>query len=258
MIATSPSLAVERAALVALHDAANDDLRERLGLVCAPVGGGLLSAATPLPETAIVINRALGVSANEIDAVAARYATLGVERYFVQLEADPGLDRGPLEPTRNWQTFACAAPAQVETNASVTVVEIDASRGEDFARVVCSAFDIGSIGEPWLAKLPGAGGWRVFLGLIDGHVAGVGALFQDGTHAWCDFGATATEFRRRGVQRALLHHRVKAAFSAGATRVYTCTGVAVPGEAQSSYHNILACGFGETDIKFNLAPRKAS
>src|SRR5690606_29679144 len=101
---------------------------------------------------------------------------------------------------------------------------------------------------PWIARLPGAPRFRVFLTMAGDEAVGTGALYLAGGVAWTDFGATDPAFRGRGAQGANLAHRVRAAIEAGARRIHTCTGVAVPGEAQHSYGNIRRCGFTETHV----------
>jgi GNAT superfamily N-acetyltransferase len=74
---------------------------------------------------------------------------------------------------------------------------------------------------------------------------------------WTDWGATAPDFRGRGLQRALLCHRLRLADGLGLVRVHTCTGAPAPGDPQHSYANILRCGFAETRLRANLAPAVA-
>ena len=86
--------------------------------------------------------------------------------------------------------------------------------------------------------------------------AGTGAVFIDGETAWMDFGATSPQFRRRGSQSSLLCHRVQFALERGCTRMFTCTGEAVPGDPQHSYSNIQKAGFVEDYVRANYAPPK--
>lgn len=74
---------------------------------------------------------------------------------------------------------------------------------------------------------------------------------------WFDFGATAPAFRRRGSQAALLAARVERALDLGCRAMYTCTGVAVPGDPQHSYKNILKAGFREDYVRANYAPPRS-
>ena len=86
--------------------------------------------------------------------------------------------------------------------------------------------------------------------------AGTGAVFIDGETAWMDFGATSPQFRCRGSQSSLLRHRVQFALEQGCTRMFTCTGEAVPGDPQHSYSNIQKAGFVEDYVRANYAPPK--
>jgi hypothetical protein len=40
----------------------------------------------------------------------------------------------------------------------------------------------------------------------------------------------------------------------GCRKIFTCTGVSVPGDPQHSYNNILKAGFKEDYIRENYAP----
>ena len=60
--------------------------------------------------------------------------------------------------------------------------------------------------------------------------------------------------RGKGVQKALLAHRIRVARHLGCHTILTCTGEAVPGDAQISYGNILKSGFREAELLFNYAP----
>ena len=71
---------IEQAALESLHGAADDDLRNQLGLGVESIGSGMQSIASTLPASAIVINRVLGLGLAEpmrsewLDEMAGRYA----------------------------------------------------------------------------------------------------------------------------------------------------------------------------------------
>ncbi len=262
---------IERAAEEALHDVADADLRARLGLASVPVAGGVALIAAALPPTAVVANRVLGLgldlplSEAAIEEVSSLYREAGVERYFVQL-LTPSLDAelvamlhaAGLERARGWQKFTrnAASPPPPVATRGLEIREIDEADGIAFAEIVCAAFDLGDAAVPWLAGLPRHPDWRAFMAFEGTTPAGAGALFVQGDAGWTDWGATAPAFRRRGVQRALLAERIRAAAEAGCRRLHTCTGEAVPGDPQHSYNNILRCGFEETYVRENWAPPK--
>jgi GNAT superfamily N-acetyltransferase len=258
---TDEATAIEMAALAALHRAATPEIRLRLGLAFRPIAGGMASIAATLPASAIVVNRALGfpgrLDTAGLAAVSATYRSAEVERFFVNGEADrAAADTAGFVPARAWAKFARPREAPLPDTARVNIVEVDAETATAAARIVTAAFDLGTGAVPWLACLAGAPGWHVFLALIEGQPAGTGALFIDGDIGWTDWGATDPQFRCRGVQRALLVHRLRLADTIGCARAYTCTGTAVPGEPQHSYANILRCGFEDITVRPNWAPRR--
>lgn len=248
---------IERAALQSLHRTADEALRAQLGLEWRDIGAGSLSLAARLPASAIVVNRALGLDpAGAREAVAA-YGAAGVERFFLN-GTDPGL--AGIGPARGWRKFRrnLAGPMPVPRSTHA-IRELGPVDGPAFARIVCAAFDLGPAAEPWLARLPGAPGWRVFGAMDpDGEIAGVGALFRLGDAGWTDWGATRPSHRGQGVQAALLAHRVRVARDMGLATLHTCTGEAVPGDPQHSYANILRAGFEKAELRANFAPALAS
>ena len=266
-MAIHESESIERAALLDLHAAADASDVEALGLECRETGTALVSIARGLPASAIVINRALGLglaapaTRAEVDALVAAYRDAGVAQYFVQVHPDAGppelaawLRAAGLRADRGWQKFV-REPVTVETPATdLAVREIGREHGEAFAEIVCNGFDLGDAAIAWLAKLPGRAGWHVYMSFAGDEPAGVGALFVRDGVGWTDYGATAPEFRRRGSQGAVMAARLERARELGCRRIFTCTGVAVPGDPQHSYNNILKAGFGEAYVRDNYAP----
>ncbi len=250
-----PSLRVERAALHSLHAAATPDIAARLGLRWIEIGGGAASVAAALPPSAIVVNRALGLDPEGARQAVKAYGVAGVARFFLN-GADPDLPG--IGQVRGWQKFSRTLDGPMPVSrADLAVRELGPDDGAEFAAIVCAAFDVGEAAEPWLARLPGRPGWRIFGAVIDGRIAGVGALFHADGAGWTDWGATRPAFRGRGVQQSLLARRVRAARAMGLSSLHTCTGEAVPGDPQHSYANILRAGFAETALRPNWAPPRA-
>ena len=264
-----PSETIERAALRDLHRAATPELVEKLGLQVLEDGNTLVSIAGALPASAIVINRAMGIGTDcpadqeQLENIVAAYRDAGVKRYFIQVqptarpEALPGwLEALGLEKARGWQKFARNPDPVTGTATDLTVNEIGAEQGEAFARIVCDGFDLGEVAIPWLARLPGREGWRIFMAFDGDTPAGAGALFLREGYAWTDFAATAPAFRKRGCQAALLTARIRCARESGCREIFNCTGEDVEGDPQHSYNNIKKLGFRETYLQANYAPPK--
>lgn len=262
-----PGEIVERDSMADILAAATPDLAKRLGLQALTIGSTLVSVASKLPATAIVINRALGLglsspeTRDSIHGMVQAYRDAGVGRFFIQCHpaAQPAAmlewltDEG-LEKARGWQKFSRGREAVPRVDAEARIEEIGPEFGDAFGRILCDAFDFGNAAIPWLAGVPGRQGWHIFMAFVDDEPAGVGALFVKDGIGDIDFGATAPKFRGRGIQQAILAKRVACALDHGCREIVTCTGVAVPGDPQHSYSNIKRAGFRETYVRENYAP----
>jgi GNAT superfamily N-acetyltransferase len=258
---------IESAALRDLHAAAGTRLVKALGLQCGASNGRVVSVAAALPESAIVINRALGIglgkaeSVDSIRALVDTYRNAGVGRFFIQRHpcAEPSeiadwLLAAGLEKARGWQKFSRGIEPAPAVCTDLRIRPVGRPYGDAFAKIVCAAFDLGRMAEPWLAELPGRPAWHVFMSFDGDRPAGAGALFVKDGLGWTDFGATAPEYRRRGSQGALLARRIDHAISLGCRSIFTCTGEDVAGDPQHSYRNILKMGFDAAYVRENYAP----
>lgn len=261
---------IERRALEHWHAAADATARETAGLDWIAIAGGYASVAARLPPSAIVANRALGLGLErparreEVAELARLYRDRGVVRYFAQVHpgAQPAelgawLQAEGLAPARGWMKFSRGRAAPPEARTDLRIAPVRADRAPEAARIAADAFDLGHAAIPWIVGLIGGERWRLF-GAYDGEtLAGLGGLYVEDGIGWCDFGATAPAFRRRGAQSALLAHRVRAALDLGCRTIATCTGESVAGDPQHSYANILKTGFEERYVRPNFAPPSA-
>jgi GNAT superfamily N-acetyltransferase len=220
---------VERHELATLHGAADDALKARLQLQSVTVGGALVSIAGALPPSSIVVNRTIGLGLSgpedpeTIRRIVALYREAGVARYFVHVHPDaqpPGirdwlLEAG-LEKARGWMKFTRGRDAPPPAATDLTIRPAVTADGD----------------EP----------------------AGTGGLYVRDGIGFCDFGATAPAFRRRGSQSALLRRRIMDAIDMGCRMIVTETGEEVEGDPQHSYKNILRMGFEEAYVRENYAP----
>lgn len=256
---------IESAALRDLHEAADKTLRRRLGLHCHDSGDAVVSVAANDPS--IVINRTSGLgvftpaSRRQVDQVVDTYREAGVARFFIQhhpqarpAELPEWLAAAGLVPRRAWMKFRHELDALPETAGSLQVEPVDTMHTESFGAIIADGFDLAPESAPLLAGLVNRPGWHPFMVRVGDQVGGVATLFVHEGVGWCDWGATRPEFRSRGIQRALLAARLSLARQLGCTAVYTTTGVAVPGDRQHSYNNILRAGFRELYESGNFAP----
>lgn len=248
--------AIERLALQSLHEVATPDLRRDLGLDWCERHSVTASLAAGLPRSAIVVNRAFPTRGADLSTAAEPFRAAGVARFFLHVPHGTSFpaEHG-FKEARAWQKFVRFQGAELPDAPTIDIEQVTPGSGaQAAARIVCAAFDLGMAAEPWLARLCHDLRWRIFVARIDGVPAGTGALFVSNGVGWCDWGATAPAFRGRGVQLALLRHRIIEADELGLARVHTCTGAPVPADPQHSYRNILRCGFEETLLRRNLAP----
>ena len=184
-----------------------------------------------------------------------------MDRFFVQVhpkhrpsEISGWLKEEKLRVGRGWQKFSRGRDSISSSKSELSVREIDSDHGEAFAEIVCDAFDIGEKALSWLSKLPSRSDWHVYMSFYRDTPAGVGALFVKDGLGWTDFAATAPAFRRKGSQGALMSARLECALDLGCKKIFTCTGVSVPGDSQHSYSNILKAGFTEDYVRDNYEP----
>src|SRR5690606_4357389 len=154
------------------------------------------------PASAIVVNRTIGLgldslaSKDDVDRIVASYRDAGISRYFVHVHpnAKPTglgawLRAAGLEKARGWQKFVRGAAPPPEVRTDLAIRRVGPEHGEDFARIVCDAFDLGASAIPWLAEIPGQDDFHVFMSFDGDTPAGTGGLFVRNGFAWLDFGA---------------------------------------------------------------------
>jgi GNAT superfamily N-acetyltransferase len=258
---------LERCALEDLHRAADESDIKSIGVASHSVGAAFVSVAPQLPSSAIVINRVIGLglgaatSSEEVQELVSIYRDRNVTRYFVQLHPNhkpartkEWLKEAGLKEGRGWQKFSRGHKPVIAHKSDLSVREIDQAHGRDFGSILCDAFDLGDKAIPWLSKLAARPDWHIFMSFDGENPAGVGALYVKDGFGWTDFGATAPAFRRRGSQGVLMAARLECALDLGCKKIFSCTGVNVPGDSQHSYSNILKAGFTEEYVRENYEP----
>lgn len=255
---------IEAEALAEFHRAAPGTVRAEMDLQLDEVDGALVSLAARGGN--VVINRTIGLGVTQpaTQATLARiktiYAEAGIGRYLVHLSSRslppmlPDLvEEAGFVRDRAWMKFARSDLPVAQRITGLEIREIDAGNAADFGRIASAAFDLDASAGAALAALVGRPGWHVYMSFAGREPAGTGAMFVKDGVAWIDWGATDPAFRRQGSQSALLARRVAHAIELGCSLLGACTGEAVPGEEQASYHNILRCGFEEYGLRENYS-----
>ncbi len=256
---------IEAAGLEALHAAASDELRARLGLRLERIEGTLVSMAANDPS--ILLNRAVGLGLTRpatregIERICATYSEHGVERFYLGVHpaarpdgVEQWLDDAGLETGRRWMKFERGPDQAPTAESSLEVREIGEEHVDAFGRIAASGFGLTPAAAPLFRGLIDRSGFHLYMTFDGDTPAGTGLVYIDGECAWFDWAATDPASRRRGSQRSVLARRIEDALDAGCTRLLTCTGEAVPGDPQHSYHNIEWAGFEPKFLRENWRP----
>ena len=257
---------MEAAGLVAVHEEASDAIRDRLGLHLERIDGTMVSIVASDPSP--LFNRALGLGLNGpatedgIDRICRAYREHDVEQFYLGVHpaARPDgieqlLETAGLKPDRGWMKFERGPDPAPAAESNLEVCEIGEEYVDEFGRIAAAAYGMTPEAAGLVRGLVDRPGFHLYMTFDGDTPAGTGAMAIDGDRAWFEWAATDPAFRQRGSQRALLARRIEDAVAAGCTRLLTCTGEAVPGDPQHSYHNIEWAGFESKFVRENWVPR---
>ena len=228
------------------------------------VGGATCLRAETAPDSPM-LNRIVGLgTAGALDErdVDAALAAMGDTSFYVAVgpDADPALGRmlaaRGLEPGWGWMLFERGPLPPPTIQTSLSVMEVDTSRAAAWAAVVLDGYGLPAGCAPMVERVPGLPGWHGFLALVDDEPAGAAAVWLDGRAAYFGFAATRPEHRGKGAQGALFAARIARAIDAGCTRLVTETGERRDDRPNTSYRNILRCGFEERFVVANRLRRR--
>jgi ribosomal protein S18 acetylase RimI-like enzyme len=236
------------------------------GLTHRRIGRGTLFAGLDH----LMLNHLVGAPPAAIDEAVHTYRDLGATRFLLSFEErelpralELGAPHGLVRFRRPWATLATPIDSRrpVASRLRVRAVRVRAVREDDAAEMgalICAAFDLPPNAAPIFTAALDRPRWHVFAAEREGELAGVGMLFVHERVAYLFAGATAPRHRRRGIQRALIAHRIARARDAGARIVGSETGVAVPGEPNPSWHNLERAGLRPVHITEHLCPEGAT
>jgi GNAT superfamily N-acetyltransferase len=256
----------EATALADLFAAVAPDVAARHGVVWTRFGPVLCTAVGALPSVS-VLNRLAGLelagpaTAEHLDAACAWFAERHCDAHAAVVpfgrhdRVEALLAQRGFEPGYSWMRFLRSplpAPAWPDR-----VRRAGAGEALAFGEVVASGFGMPSFAAEWLSRIVGRPGWRAYLAVEGGGVAGAAASFTLGGVAWLGFGAVLPAYRGKGAQSALLAARIADAAADGCTLVTTETGVREEGRPSFSYANILRAGFREAYVRPNHVLRRS-
>ena len=197
------------------------------GIRVEQVGAATLLAAENSPDLDFV-NSVHGLAAADAGAVTARYRALGLRG---GCEVARGADAAELVAAladAAWAQvgFHCSLRGPVAAGAAPASVPVELV-GEDgaaeFARILAAGHEIPQehrpVAEAAYAGWIGLPGVTAFVARVDGTVAGSGGLSVAGGIGYLANAATPPQWRRRGVQTALIAARIDAAARAGCKEV---------------------------------------
>ncbi len=258
--------AVEREVLSSLYSNCPAATKKALGFRIVYIDDALLLTAKADP--AIMLNRVHGLCADKeikpstIQKIAATYTALGIKNYFLHLyiEDQPQarqqqLINAGLTDARGWMRFIRDVSTPRGSESELRVEKIEANHANEFAAIVCDAFDMSNTATPLIAALANDPRWHLYASFDGDTMVGTGAMFVHDEIAWLDWAATVPNYRCKGSHSAIMAARIDQAKSLGCKHIVTETCEAVEGDPQHSYKNILKHGFEEMRIRQNYQPQ---
>lgn len=232
-----------------------DLFRSGGGTVIEFDGVTVFSAANfPIPDA----NRAIGlgtrvrITEELLDRTIAAFAP-GVP-FFLQIppdinppEAHEWIRTRGFVPQRRWVKVFREVGAAVPVPENERGIRVEPVREEAglFGDTICACFGFPTPMAKWFSALTGRSGWRVYLAFVGDSVAGAAALYLKDDVGALVAGGALKEFRRRGVQGALIERRIQDASEVGATLLVSEAAEDIPEKPNPSLHNLLRLGFRE-------------
>lgn len=209
----------------------------------------------------LLFNRVFGVPPRALPDVARIYARHGVSNWMMHV-AERDLDEvrrlastvGVEQFHRPWAKLARSRGPVVESPCDFEIDEARPDEAEAVAALFREGFHVPASAVPLVAALVGRPRWEVLVARDAGRVVGIGLAFDGHGGTSLEGGVTAATHRRQGIQGALMCGRVERAFARGASWVSSETGVAVPGQPNSSWRNMERCGLQQVALWHNVVP----
>lgn len=202
-----------------------------------------LASDAPIGNRAIALGLRAPCTREQILDLAQRFAASGMKNFALQISpyARPAAledwlrEAGLVQRGFSVKLVRDAAPVQLP---ALEVCRLDAGDKELFGDVSARGWGRPPIVAPFMSATVGCEKWQHFLAYVDGQPAGVAAMYIDGPYAWLGISSTLPDFRRRGVQKALIAQRIAAGLKHGVSHF-----IAETESVNISCGNLMQSGF---------------
>lgn len=263
--APDPARVVVQASIdawVDLFDAVGGRARERLGLEARPLDGGTLLLARGIDH--MMLNRLVLAPPTAAAHAAAVYQEHGVRRFLLsfardEVEAASAAASGVrlARFRRAWEVLAAPtvelAP-RPPCPSGVTIRPAGLGDAPAVAGLLCDGFDLPPAAASVLVAAIERPRWTVLVADDGNEPVAAGLAFHGEAACYLFAASTRPSHRGRGIQTALIDGRIQAALAERARIVGSETGVAIPGEANPSWHNLARAGLRSVHVTEHLCP----
>jgi len=200
------------------------------GIAIRRFGGAVAFASQTMPWPSFNTVKGLtDTNLEDLDAILEFYRLQGrkAQLEIVPSRVGPGFLRRLSELGLYQSGFHCSlvgetklqAPVSDRARQSIAIREIGADEFELYATLHCRGTGLPDDGIPHVRRnnevLHGRAGWTFFAAESNGVPAAAAVMHERGGIASLTFAATLPEFRRQGLQRALIEHRAAEASARG-------------------------------------------
>lgn len=246
---------LEQAEIDAWSDVCDADAirTDGFGWACWPSGESTLFCAAKSPV--LYHNRAFGLwnsreDPGAIDRVIDTYRTARASRFFVHVSPaaevrglpDALAGRG-FSLHNHWIKLYRTVEDMPDEIPGMHVTRIPSRLCPLYGLELVRTFEWPEGLAETLAATPNRPGWKVYVVWFDDVPAAYGAMFVNGGAAYIGPAVTRPDFRRRGAQTALIHHRIREAARHGCALLVTETADDTADKPNPSTHNLLRAGF---------------
>ena len=235
--------------------AATPEIAARYGLDTVPIGGGVALIATKAPT--LLYNRAIAFGLDDPIDEATLDRAIGLYRRDVPFSIQPSPLARPaeigdwlrargMESWFDWVIWARDARRPFERADGPRIERIGEERATLWTELAATIFREESELGPWIRCVIGRPRWSHYVAYDGAQPIGIGASYVEGELGWLGWGGTLPEWRRRGVQAAMIARRVRDAAELGVRWVRSETAADLPDKPNSSYRNMARAGFAIT------------